>query len=287
MSASSAGPRSAGGSVAEAVPILLYHSVASDPPPQIRDFALTPTVFGRHLDVLVDEGCTALTVAEYLRALDAPAPALPERPVVVTFDDGWADFPAAAAALAERGLPASLYVTTGLLTGRPGGGTALKGDGRHGMAWTDLVHCASAGIEIGGHTHSHPHLDTIAIWRAQDEILRSKRLLEDELQVPIETFAYPHGYSNRAVRHVVRQAGFLGACGVKNALSSATDDRWSLARLTVLPSTSLAELRAWLRGSGAPVTPPTERARTHVWRAYRRGRSLVRSGPGAPREGSS
>ncbi len=284
MTASSPRPPSAGGAGPAAVPILLYHSVSSDPPGPVRDFAVTPAVFADHLDLLADEGCTALTVADYLGALDAPVPSLPPRPVVVTFDDGWADFRAAADTLAGRGLPATLYVTTGLLGGRPGAGTVLGDGGCHGLAWTDLVHIASAGIEIGGHSHSHPQLDTLSIHRARDEILRSKNLLEDELQKPIETFAYPHGYSTRAVRAEVRHAGFVGACGVKNALSSDVDDRWSLARLTVRPTTSTADVRAWLGGSGAPSTPPTERARTRAWRAYRRGRAVMRTGVDARKE---
>ena len=257
------------------VPILLYHSVSTEPAPIIAPFAVTPATFRRQLDMIVEAGLTPMTVRAYVETLEDEGRPLPERPVVMTFDDGWADFTDAAAALAERHVVATLYVTTGLLQGGARGGTMLGVEGRHGLAWDQLPELARLGIEIGAHTVSHPQLDAIPIGRARGEILRSRHLLEDSVQDDVVTFAYPHGYSSRAVRDVVALVGFRGACGVKDALSSRDDDRFCLGRLTVRRTTSLERFGAWLHGVGAPVAPRTERVPTRLWRGYRRSRAYV------------
>src|SRR5207302_1064154 len=77
-----------------------------------------PDTFRSHLSAIAGSGGTALTVSAFVAARDAGA--LPERPVVITFDDGFADFAdAALPALEDAGLACTLYVTTGLLEATP------------------------------------------------------------------------------------------------------------------------------------------------------------------------
>ena len=97
------------------IPVLLYHSVSDDPPPVIAPFAVSPATFGRHVALLVDGCHTVLSVSDLAAVLSDPARAIPPRPVVVTFDDGWAGLAEhAAPALATYGFPSTLYVTTAL-----------------------------------------------------------------------------------------------------------------------------------------------------------------------------
>src|SRR5919199_1696216 len=136
------------------IPVLLYHSVADAPDPWIRRFSTPPRAFARHLDLVAERGAMTLTVSGFVDALAGGDGALPERPVLITFDDGFADFGSAALpALRARGMTATLYAATGLLGGRSPGGAPMLG-------WRDLAEAAEA-VEIGGHTHSHPQLDTI------------------------------------------------------------------------------------------------------------------------------
>jgi peptidoglycan/xylan/chitin deacetylase (PgdA/CDA1 family) len=261
---------------ARPIPILLYHCVADDPDPWIRRFAIAPRAFERQLDLVAAHGATTLTVSELVDTLAGGA-ALPERPVLITFDDGFADFrDAALPALRVRGMAATLYPTTGFLDGRsPGGGRML---GRR-----DLPELAAAGaVEVGGHTHTHPQLDAVAGARARDEIERCKGMLEDALGAPVRSFAYPHGYSSAGVRAMVRAAGFDSACAVKNALSSTADDRFALARLIVRDDTPLERVDAWLAGGGAPMASRREAARTRAARVARRTRAALRRERAAP-----
>ena len=238
------------------VSILLYHSISEAASDGIESFTTTPAEFGAHLDAVVASGLPVLTVSEFA-ARREPA-------VVITFDDGFADFAEhALPALAERGLPSTLYVTTGFLD-TPG---MLRA--------SQLREFVGHGVEIGAHTHTHPQLDTISLGAARDEITQSKQLLEDALGSAVKSFAYPHGYSSAKVRGLVRDAGFSSACAVRNTLSSTTDDRFALARLTVRDTTTAGDVAGWLEGRRVRSPRRRERVATKAWRAYRRTKALT------------
>ena len=242
-------------------------------------FTVSPDVFGRQLDAIVDAGLTALTVPQYIAARAALA--VPDRVVVITFDDGYADFyENALPALNERSLASTLYVPTGFLEGNP----SLRVDRRppdRMLSWEQLRDVAAAGVEIGAHSHSHFHLDTLSRRSARWEIETCKALLEDALQSTVPSFAYPNGHSSAAVRRLVIDAGYDSACGVRNALSWEHDDRFRLARLTVRSTTDETTFRAWLESSCARVALRHELLKTRAFRAYRRSRAVV-----SRREGS-
>jgi peptidoglycan/xylan/chitin deacetylase (PgdA/CDA1 family) len=253
------------------VPILLYHSVSADPADWIAPYAVTPQVFAHHVDLIVESGRTPMTVSELSGALYGRT-ALPSKPVVVTFDDGFADFAEAAAILASHSMPSTLYVTTGALRGRGPSPPEMAIPPAPMLEWSQLAEMADNRVEIGAHTHTHPQLDTLRTPVVVEEIRRCKHLLEDELGHEIPSFAYPHGFHSPRVRRAVEAAGYNSACAVMNALSSESDQVFSLARLTVCSTTPPVQIAAWLAGRGAPVAPYPERLRTTVWRTYRRVR---------------
>jgi peptidoglycan/xylan/chitin deacetylase (PgdA/CDA1 family) len=253
------------------IPILLYHCVSADPAGWIAPYTVTPQVFAYHIDLIVESGRTPMTVSELRGALHGRT-ALPPKPVVVTFDDGFADFAEAAATLADRNIPSTLYVTTGALRGRGPRPPEMAIPPAPMLEWSQLAEMGDKRVEIGAHTHTHPQLDTLRTSVAVEEIRRCKHLLEDELGHEIPSFAYPHGFHSARVRRAVEAAGYNSACAVMNALSSESDRVFSLARLTVSATTTPAQMVGWLAGRGAPVAPYPERLRTRVWRTYRRVR---------------
>jgi peptidoglycan/xylan/chitin deacetylase (PgdA/CDA1 family) len=254
---------------ASPVPILLYHSVSESPPTWIAPFTVHPDVFAQHLKIIAAAGCHALTVSEMVDRLGA-GDSLPDRVVVITLDDGFVDTAdVVAPALAARGWPATLYVTTAALSG-PGSTSTHRLPPAPMLGWTQLPGLELLGLEIGAHTQTHPALDILSDPAALEEIQGSKVRLEDALGHPVRTFAYPHGHHDRRVSALVQHAGFDSACAVKNALSSAGDDRFGLARLTVMASTSPPLLAAWVTGHGAPVSSSRRKLRTRAGRHYRR-----------------
>ncbi|HEY2192761.1 MAG TPA: polysaccharide deacetylase family protein [Actinomycetospora sp.] len=251
------------------IPILLYHSVSTAPPAWIAPFTVTPRTFTRHLDLIAASGRTALTVSQFRDALAGDVP-LPPRPLLVTFDDGFADFVEAASELAARKLPSTLYVTTGALRGPSGADPRLALPPAEMLSWSDVRALPGFGVEVGAHTHTHPQLDVLPPGEVDEEIRRSKHQLEDALGGEVRSFAYPHGFHSPRVCRAVRAAGYTSACAVMNALSARNDRLFALARLTVRADTGVDRLAAWLAGDDARVAPSREKAATRAWRFYRR-----------------
>lgn len=255
------------------VPILLYHSVDDDPRTDVRRWSVSRQQFREHMAVLRNGGWTTRTVAavqETFRRGDA----VPERTVVVTFDDGFEDV-LTAALPAMEGMCGTVYVTSGYLRDRMDARVAPPGRMLHSR---DLWYLAEAGFEVGVHGHRHVPLDEVRRTAANCDISVSKALVEDALGAAATSFAYPYGYHDAAVQRLVRERGFDNAVGVKNAHSHEGDDRWALARITVERGTS-AERLAHLLGDPSPrIAPEKERILTTGWRAARRVRAaLIRS----------
>jgi peptidoglycan/xylan/chitin deacetylase (PgdA/CDA1 family) len=244
------------------VPILLYHRVSDQPD---DPFAVSPDRFAEHVAAITDSGRTPLTMTEVAQCLRG-ARAWPQRPMAITFDDGYADTPAAIDDLRDAELRATVYVTAGTV----GVGDGLSAEQVRGLAEFD------ATVEVGAHTVSHPRLDEINAEHARQEIADSKRLLESIIDKPIQTFAYPHGAYDTRARDLVIEAGYQSAAAVKNALSHDGDDPWAVARWTVMKSTEAKQVRAFLDGRDVPLAWSGERFRTRAFRLVRRARRRVR-----------
>lgn len=256
----------------DAVPVLLYHAVMDDPPSWIAEFTVSPRQFAAHLDAIVASGRTPVTVGA-LAGHFAGRAVLPPRPVVLTFDDGFADLPGPTAdALAVRGLPATAFLTTGALA--PGGRSLLPPAPMMTLDQAKLLE--QYGMEVGGHTVSHPQLDTLTAKALRRELADSKATLEDALGHEVAHLAYPHGYNSGAVRRAARAAGYESAVAVRHALSSDADDSYRIARLIVRRGHAVADVEAWMGGAGARIAPYRDSAATVGWRLYRRARAAVR-----------
>ena len=252
------------------VPILLYHCIADDVAPRFRRWAVRPEVFAAHVRFLRDHGYVPLAVSQFVRAASDDDVSFPERPVVLTFDDGFADFHAnALPVLTHHDFVATLYLTVGFI-GDSSRWLRHEGEAdRPMLTWDQVAEVNACGVECGAHAYTHPQLDIIPTEIARDEIQRSKEVLEERLGDKVRTFAYPYGCHNASVRELARQAGYLSACAVRYALSSTTDDRFALARILVHPGTDEERLRALLSGRDIPNTV-VQRAKTRVWRLIRR-----------------
>jgi peptidoglycan/xylan/chitin deacetylase (PgdA/CDA1 family) len=260
--------------VSRPIPILCYHSVSEDTSGPLGSYSLPPGLFREHMAWVADAGHSTLTVDALQRQLDAGA-ALPSRPLVITFDDGLADFlDDALPTLLQHGHAATMFVTTaGTWNGRP---RALAG--RRTLSRTEVRALHDAGVEIASHGHEHHQLDLRPRREVSADLRTSRQLLEDLLSAPVPSFAYPHGYNRHATRQIVRRTGFRSACAVRNVLSSTDDDRWRRARLMLSGLPGVAELEADVRES-PPPHPAVAAGRAGVWRGIRwartRGRPLV------------
>ncbi|WP_369198082.1 polysaccharide deacetylase family protein [Streptomyces djakartensis] len=260
------------------VPILMYHAVATDPNGATRALSVTPEAFAEQMAVLADRGLTPLTTAGLAACWRSGRP-LPGRPVLVTFDDGYEGVHRhALPVLAKHGFPATLFVATGWLRGPydTGGGLDTMLD------WDQVRALASAGVEIGGHSHSHPQLDQVSEATLRFELIHCKEIISDQLGAVPVSFAYPYGYSTRRVRQVVRETGYAQALAVGNGLARRAQGPYALRRVTVRRDTGIEEFERMVEGRAIARTFAKDRALTRgyalVRRTRRAARTVARSG---------
>ncbi|WP_218001894.1 polysaccharide deacetylase family protein [Microtetraspora malaysiensis] len=257
------------------VPILMYHSVTDRPTPETRPLAVRPGDFADQLGYLRETGFTPLTVADLVASLHRTGPELPDRPVVITFDDGYADFHEEALPVLDRtGFPATLFLTSGWVAdaGADAAGRPLD----RTLSWGQAREAAEHGVEIAGHSHSHPQLDQIGDHELRQELRRNKGVIEDRLGRPVTTMAYPYGYSSARVRREVRRAGYWAACAVGNAVAADRHDELAIPRLTVSGGTTMARFALAVEGRGVPLIYLKERTLTKGYAVLRRTRYGLR-----------
>ncbi len=222
------------------VPVLMYHEIA-DATATSSSLAVAPDVFADQLAYLHDAGFNTLTAGELAAFLADGVGALPERPVVLTFDDGYGDFYTdALPVLKQHGFTGTLFQTTGWV--------GKEGEAKRMLNWRELAESHDTGIEIGAHTVRHPQLDQLPEKELRDELYISKSVLEDKLGFAVPGLAYPFGYSNRKVREVARELGYTYAYSVDNTLTTDAAEKFTLPRLTVQRTTAMDQFRRMVNG---------------------------------------
>ncbi|MCW3027662.1 MAG: hypothetical protein JWN81_873 [Solirubrobacterales bacterium] len=240
------------------VPVLLYHGIAAA---SRERFTVARERFLQQIEILLATEHTAITIGELADCIRG-ARALPARPVVITFDDGYEDTPAAVHRLVAAGLRATVYLTAG----------SIGADGMISAAQVAALAECGPPVELGAHSISHPRLDELEPHALRREIIEGKQIVEQLAGGAIDTFAYPHGAYDARVRAAVIEAGFRSAAAVKNAISHTGDDPWAIARYTVTRDMRADRFARVLDGSGAPPAWRDERRRTRIARAGRRVR---------------
>jgi peptidoglycan/xylan/chitin deacetylase (PgdA/CDA1 family) len=257
-----------------AVPVLMYHEIADASATPSR-LAVTPEDFAEQLGYLREAGFNSVTAGELASNLAGEGGELPDRPVVLTFDDGYGDFyDNALPLLKQHGFNGTLFMTTGW--------AGLRDEHKRMLNWRELAEVAEAGIEVGGHTVEHPQLDQLPAERLHEELYASKALIEDKLSVAVPGLAYPFGYSNARVRQTAREAGYSYAYSVNNFLTTGGADQFALPRLTAQRSTTLEQFRTMVNGHDT-LTLHRDRFLTRGYSVVRRARASVRVARGAVR----
>ncbi|MGP3771250.1 polysaccharide deacetylase family protein [Streptomyces sp. SDT5-1] len=256
-----------------AVPILMYHAVSSHPNDATRGLSVSPSQFAEQMELLADHGRTPLTTAELATIWRGDGRTLPDRPVLITFDDGYEGVHThALPALAKHGFAATLFVSTGWLRGAydTGGGLDAMLD------WDQVRALAGQGVEIGGHSHTHPQLDQLDDADLEFELLRCREIVTGELGRAPRSFAYPYGHSDRRVRRAVRAIGFTQSLAVGNALARRRQGPYALRRVTVRRSTDVTEFERLIDGRDIGRTFARDRALTKGYAVVRRARQARR-----------
>jgi peptidoglycan/xylan/chitin deacetylase (PgdA/CDA1 family) len=170
---------------------------------------------------------------------------LPDRPVVITFDDGYQDLVQyVVPVLQNYAFPAIFFLVAGLVgqsSAWPDGGKIPL------MDWSEVWQLTGAGFQIGSHSMSHPRLAEIPLEDARRELSDSRDLLEERLGCEIRHLAYPHGSYNEAVQKIASETGYHSAVSVRIGLSDLSDDVYALQRVPMSEQDSMLDFICKLR----------------------------------------
>ena len=166
------------------VPILMYHRVAPASTATnavSRDLTVEPEVFTGQMAWLAENGFHPITQRALFESLERGA-ALPTKPVVLTFDDGYVDaVTTVLPILKSHHFPATFYVITG------------RNSQPAFLSWAQMKRLDAAGMDVGSHTVGHVELPGQSADGKRFQLERSKRDLEKHLGHPVYWFCYPAG----------------------------------------------------------------------------------------------
>jgi peptidoglycan/xylan/chitin deacetylase (PgdA/CDA1 family) len=233
------------------IPILMYHSVreGTEGRHPYYETNTSPRVFAQHMKFLHENGYRALSLDEAVQLLAGNGSS--QKTVVITFDDGFADFYSHAfPILSEHGFTATVFLVTGLLKTQT---ACFKGKKCLNLSEVRELH--SQGISIGSHTITHPELKLLEQDEVENELSGSKKSLQDALGAPVKSFAYPFAFPEADRGFVSRLADLLNKCGYENGVTTILGtshpgaNRWFLPRLPINSQDDLRVLRAKLDGA--------------------------------------
>lgn len=180
------------------IPIIMYHHVGDWGParPDWAPWVVKPADFEAQLNWLQAGGWHTITMRQLVAHRDH-GDALPSRPVMLTFDDGWGeDVSIAQQYLKLRGMVGVFFVYTGAIGGSPY------------MTWAEVKALEAAGHDVQSHTVAHPDLRSLTDERLALEMHESKAVLERELGHVVDAIAYPFGLTDARVVQAATDAGY-------------------------------------------------------------------------------
>lgn len=232
------------------VPILMYH-VINDPPPGagLPELYVAKADFAAQMSWLKDHGYSAVTMQQ-VYDLWRRGVALPRRPVVISFDDGYLSVWSNALPIMKRaGMRGVLNLELNELDQVDQGGISEQ----------QVRALMAAGWEIDSHTLTHPDLTAIDDAQLRRELVSSRRQIRRRFGRPANFFCYPSGRYDPRVVAAVEAAGYLGAT-TTNFGNAGPDQLFTLNRVRVDRSDGtdgfIRKLRD-LRSAGVAPAPPS------------------------------
>jgi peptidoglycan/xylan/chitin deacetylase (PgdA/CDA1 family) len=235
MGTETASPRHGEGVLA----ILAFHKVG-DPSPGGWEtwYCNTALEFSGYLSYLREHGWRVIDAATLVLGLSDPA-ALGPRAALLTFDDGYRSvLEVAAPVLRQFGYPAVVFVPAAHVGRGSHSFDADSGEPDEPLCdWGELAELERYGVSVQSHGLTHRGFSRLDAGQRDDELRRSKEILESRLRKPVELFAFPYGDGGEdpaEVGHALERAGYKAAClydGLVNPFPPP--DPYRLSRLTL------------------------------------------------------
>lgn len=238
---------------ASGIPILMYHSISELDESAKRPYyriGTNPPVFEEQLRFLHASGYESVGLQEAVGVMEG-ALRVPEKPVVLTFDDGYQDFYTEAFPLLSRfGYSATVFLPTAYIAD-----TTRTFNGIECLTWGQVRELHQAGIRFGSHTVTHPRLRILDREKVVEEVRHSKETIEQEVGSRVTSFSYPYAFPETDRTFVPMLRRILEETGYENGVSTSVGtvdggrERFFMSRLPVNALDDARLLSAKLAGS--------------------------------------
>jgi len=229
------------------VPVLMYHVI--NPPPAGAPFPglyVPSDEFAAQMQALKSAGWHAVTMDQLKAYWTRGVPLGPGKPIVLTFDNGYASqYVNALPILKRMGWVGNENIQ---LTGLP--------PSQGGLTDSQVRGLIAAGWELDTQGISHADLITLDASELKYQVATARQTLQKRYGVPVNWFCYPSGHYDATVIEAVKAAGFVGSTTVIPGWATPSEDPYRLPRLRVLGGTSPAALLQQIATYESAATPP-------------------------------
>ncbi len=207
------------------MPVLVYHKVGDYPEgSRLKALWVKTSQFRRQMEYLKKRGYTTITFSQWRDSLIAKTP-LPQKPVLVTFDDGYANnYTEAYPILKELGMKGNIFLVYEMMDGHNAWHDPATERHVPMLTWAQIREMQEGGVmEMGSHTMRHRNLAAIPAEDVRWELVESKKRLEEKLGREMVGFAYPYGAGAFVpqVRQAARDAGYFFDFAFRQGISPA------------------------------------------------------------------
>jgi peptidoglycan/xylan/chitin deacetylase (PgdA/CDA1 family) len=243
------------------VPVMMYHDIL---PQKEVFFDVTPEEFEAHLKLIQAKGLTPISMDQLVTHLRTGLP-LPEKPILLTFDDGYlGHYTYVYPLLKKYNYPALFSIYTDKIDKRLG---------RPGVTWEQVREMATDPlVTIASHSVTHRIMTDLSPSEIQMELQQSKQILESALGIPIRYFTYPEGKYNAAIAEAVKEAGYIAALTMNDAEDRLAGQSETLLAIDRIGQSRIAQmvdiawggpkLQSW--NLGFDFTAPVQKVETVI-----------------------
>jgi peptidoglycan/xylan/chitin deacetylase (PgdA/CDA1 family) len=218
----------------------MYHHIGDLPPDADavrRDLTVPADVFDGQMKYLSDKGFHTVHLVDVVNHLRSGAP-LPEKPIVITFDDGYDDnYLNAFPTLKDHGFSGTFFVITGRADNQSAGY----------LTWSQIEEMAANGMEIGSHTLDHRfNLGAFPRSLQWNEIKPAYDALAQHLPGGPLVFAYPSGSYNATTISILHELGYTAAVTTITGVVQSSATPLQLKRIRIRGKWSVGDFEFWV-----------------------------------------
>ena len=231
------------------VPVLMYHKISTDPADEPNNTLISLSRFEEHMNYLAKNGYTTIDLGELKEFMEGRM-SLPEKTVVITFDDGWRSVLNALPILKKQRFKATFFFVLEYLENTYPGF----------LSWSEISEITShRDFDIGCHSHTHPWMDrnNLVSWidgknkdRSMKDVLAEitgpKKVMEEKLLRPILYYSWPSGLYNDKLLSIARDAGYIATVTTDEGMNRPGMDPMKIRRYNIWGHYGLAQFKQLL-----------------------------------------